>query len=71
MLPISLPMSATAWSILLAVSFAFAAAGTEYLDRPIFEGDHWSNDIAAAVMWSGRAGIVLLLCAFVGGGIAA
>ncbi|MBZ9705348.1 hypothetical protein LB543_01215 [Mesorhizobium sp. ESP7-2] len=64
-------MSAAVWSILLAVSVALAAAGTEYLDRPIFEGDHWSNDIAAAVMWSGRAGVVLALCAFVGGAVAA
>jgi uncharacterized membrane protein YccF (DUF307 family) len=69
-MPITLPLTGAAWSILLAASFALAGVGTEYLRRPVYEGPHWSNDIAAAVMWSGRAGVWLALFLFVAGQVA-
>ncbi|PRD44385.1 hypothetical protein C5748_07345 [Phyllobacterium phragmitis] len=65
------PLTAAEWTVLLAVSIALAALGTEYLARPIFAGEHWTNDLAAAVMWSGRAGVWLALFLGVGGQVIA
>lgn len=69
-MPIALPLTGAAWCILLAASFALAGLGTEYRRRPVYEDPHWSNDIATAVMWSGRAGVWLALFLFVGGQVA-
>lgn len=67
---ISLPMSGTAWTVLFAIAIGMAALGTEYRDRPIFAApEHWTNHVATAVAWTGRALVVALVVVVVGGAV--
>lgn len=67
----TLPLTATAWTVLLALGVALAGLGWEYRRRPIFaEASHWTNDVAFAVMCCGRAVTVLAVALSVAGQIA-
>lgn len=62
-----MPISMTAWTVLLALGVVLAGLGYEYDRRPIFtDPGHWSNSIAYAAMVIGRLLTllaVLLFCA--------
>lgn len=68
----ALPLTAAAWTVLLASGFILAGLGWEYRRSPVYvEPDHWTNDVAFAVMCVGRAVVFLAVALFVGGQVSA
>ena len=69
---IALPLTASAWTVVLAVGVTLAGLGYEYRRRPVYaDPGHWTNDTAYAVMVTGRAVTFLAVALFVGGQVAA
>lgn len=64
-------ITAAAWTILFAFGVALAGLGWEYRRRPVYSApEHWTNDVAFAVMCAGRAVVFLAVLLFVGGQVA-
>jgi len=60
-----MPMTLTAWTVLLAVGIALAGLGYEYERRPIYsDPSHWSNAAAYAVKVIGRMVVFLAVALF-------
>jgi hypothetical protein len=63
------PLTPESWTVLLAVGLALAGLGWEYRRRPVYQGPHWTNDVAHAVMVTGRITFFVAVLLFVGGGV--
>ncbi|TPL45334.1 hypothetical protein [Mesorhizobium sp. B2-4-6] len=63
-----MPITATAWTVLLALGVALAGLGYEYGRRPIYDDPaHWTNTMAHSAMVIGRLLTLLAVLLFVGG----